>query len=214
MALFLDSANIDDVRQALQLGFVAGVTTNPALMAKAGRPAREVIQDILDLTTGPVFYQVTAGEVAARADQARSIARLASNRVVVKIPATTENLALAAHLKTEGISCAITAVASPAQVYLAALAGAFYAAVYVNRLTRQLGDGIRIVRECVAVAGTGPLHILAASLKSVDEVIATLLTGVPDITLPLDLILQLGEHELSRKAIEEFAAYSKQPATE
>jgi transaldolase len=183
-------------------------------MARAGRPAREVIQDILDLTTGPVFYQVTAGEVAARANQARSIARLAPNRVVVKIPATTENLALAAHLKTEGISCAITAVASPAQVYLASLAGASYAAVYVNRLTRQLGDGIQVVSKCVAIARTSPIRILAASLKSVDEVIATLLTGVPDITLPLDLILQLGEHELSRKAVEEFAAYSEQPAAE
>ncbi len=212
MALFLDSANIDDVQQAVRLGLVAGVTTNPTLMAKTGRRARDVIQDILALTTGPVFYQVTAGETAARLAQAHSMARLAPDRVVIKIPATTENLALAAHLKGEGVSCAITAVASPAQVYLASLAGATYAAVYVNRLTRQLGDGIQVVRECVAIARTNPIRILAASLKSVEEVVATLLTGVSDITIPLELILRLGEHELSRKAIEEFAAYTEQPS--
>ena len=214
MTLFLDSANIDDVQQAVRLGIVTGVTTNPALMAKTGRRARDVIQDILALTTGPVFYQVTAGEAALRLEQAHSMARLAPDRVVIKIPATMENLALATRLKGEGISCAITAVASPAQVYLASLAGASYAAVYVNRLTRQLGDGIHVVRECVAIARASPIRVLAASLKSVEEVVATLLTGVSDITIPLELILRLGEHELSRKAIEEFAAYTEQPSAE
>jgi transaldolase len=212
MALFLDSANIDDVRQTIRLGFVAGVTTNPALMAKTGRPARDVIQDILGLTPGPVFYQVTAGEAAARLEQARSMAALSSTRMVIKITATTENLALAAQLRNEGIACAITAVASPAQVYLASLAGATYAAVYVSRLTRQLGDGIQIVKECVAVARTSPIRVLAASLKSVEEVVAALLAGASDITIPLELILKLGEHEMSRKAIEEFAMYAEQPS--
>jgi len=164
----------------------------------------------LELTTGPVFYQVTAWEVGARADQARSISRLAPDRVLIKIPATTENLSLAARLKSEGISCASTAVASPSQIYIATLVGAAYAAIYVSRLTKQLGNGIEILRDCVAVAQKSPIRVLAASLKSVDEVIATLMTEVSDITLPLELILKLGEHELSRKAIEEFSTYQEQ----
>lgn len=205
MGLFLDSANIDDVRSAVTLGFVTGVTTNPALMAKTERPEIDIIHDILELTTGPIFYQVTAENVAVRADQARAISRLAPDRVVIKIPATTENFSLAARLKKEGISCAITAVASPSQVYIATLVGAAYAAIYVSRLTKQLGDGIGILRDCVSIARKSPVRILAASLKSVDEVIATIMTEVPDITLPLELILKLGEHELSLKAIEEFS---------
>ncbi len=211
MALFLNSANVDDVRWAVGLGFVAGVTTNPALMARAGRPEMDVIHDILELTTGPVFYQVTAEEVAARADQARSFSRLAPDRVVIKIPATTENISLAAHLKSDGISCAITAVATPSQVYIATLAGATYAAIYVSRLTKELGNGIEILRNCVAVARKteSPTRILAASLKTVDDVIATLLIEVSDITLPLELLLKLGDHELSLKAIEEFTTYTR-----
>jgi transaldolase len=211
MALFLDSANADDVRQAVRLGFVAGVTTNPLLVAASGRAAPDVIQDILALTTGPVFYQVTAAEIDAL-EQARSMALLAPTRMVIKIPATTENIALAARLENEGISCAITAVASPAQVYLASLAGASYAAVYVNRLTRQLGDGVQVLRECVTVARASSIRVLAASLKSVEEVVAALLAGASDITIPLELILKVGEHDLSRKAIEEFAASTEQPA--
>jgi len=210
MALFLDSANVDDVHEAVRLGFVAGVTTNPALMAKTGRPDRDVIRAILQSTGGPVFYQVTAAETSARADQARAMASMAPDRLVIKIPATTENISLAARLHSEGIACAITAVASPAQVYLARLAGAAYAAVYVNRLTRQRGDGIEVLQRCAAMAQAGPIRILAASLKSVDEVIAALLAGAHDLTLPLELILSLGEHELSRRAIEEFSVCGTQ----
>lgn len=205
MALFLDSADIKDVRLASELGFVAGVTTNPSLVAKTGRPAVTVIQDILEITTGPVFFQVTAETVGGRAEQARSAFKSAPERLIVKIPATTENLSLAARLKEEGIACAITAVSSPSQTYLATLAEASYVAIYVNRLTRQMGDGIAVLRDSVAITQRTSTRVLAASLKSVDEVVAAILTGAHDITIPLDLILKLGEHELSQKAIEEFS---------
>lgn len=205
MALFLDSADIDDVRRANRLGFVAGVTTNPALVAKTGREVTKVVQEILEITTGPVFLQVTAEALEARAEQARSAFKLAPERMVVKIPATTENISLAAQLSRERIACAITAVSGPAQAYVSALAGAAYVAIYVNRLSRQMGDGIAVLRNSVAITQNSPTRILAASLKSVDEVIAALLAGASDITIPLALILQLGEHELSQKAIEEFS---------
>ncbi len=206
MALFIDSADIEDVRRAFELGFVTGVTTNPALIAKTGRPGVEVLNDLLDLTNGPVFYQVTASTLAGRMEQAREAARLAPRRVQVKLGATTENISLAAHLSREGIMCCVTAVASPAQAYLAALSGATYVAPYVNRLSRQLGDGVAVVRQCVEVMKGSPTRLLAASLKSVDEMLAVVLAGAHDITIPLELILKLGDDELSDKAIEEFAA--------
>ncbi|HTX78620.1 MAG TPA: transaldolase family protein [Longilinea sp.] len=210
MALFLDSAIMDDVRSAMQLGFVTGVTTNPSLIAKAGRPGLMVLRDILDATHGPVFYQVTADAVEERMSQARKAAEFNPQRVIVKIPATTENIAMAYRLTKEGIVCCVTAVSSSAQAYLSAQAGAAYAVPYVNRLTRQLGDGIAVLRDCKAVVAGTSTKILAASLKSPEEVVAAVIAGADDITIPLDVIMKLGDHPLSQKAIEDFAAdYAK-----
>jgi transaldolase len=206
MSLLIDSADVEDIRRALALGFVTGVTTNPALIARTGRPGMDVLKDILRITDGPVFFQVTADTVEHRAEQAWDISRLAPQQIHVKIPATTENIALAAHLSKEGIQCAVTAVSSPGQAYMAGLAGATYIAPYVNRMTRSLGNGVEVVRRCAALLQGTRTRIVAASLKSVDEVIETLLAGAHDVTIPLDLILALGEHELSQQAIRDFAA--------
>jgi transaldolase len=206
MAILVDSADTDEVRRALELGFVAGVTTNPTLIAKVKRPGLEVLDDLLRMTEGPVFYQVTAETLSGRETQAREAAAKAPGRVVIKIPATTENLALAARLGREGIRCAITAVSSAAQAYVAAMAGADYAIPYVNRLTRQLGDGIAVVRDCAAIVRNSQTKILAASLKTPEEVVAAILAGAEDVTLPLDVLLAMGEHELSHRAIADFAA--------
>ncbi|MCP4542777.1 MAG: transaldolase [Chloroflexi bacterium] len=209
IALFLDSANVEDARRAIALGFVGGITTNPAIIAQVRRPGLDVLRDMLDITNGPVFYQVTAESVEERAAQAREAAGFAPDRVFVKIPATTENLTLTTNLSAEGIQCAVTAISHPSQAYLSALSGASYTIPYVNRLTRQLGDGIAILRDCATIVKSHPTKVLAASLKSVDEVIAAVLAGADDVTIPLDLILALGNHELSQKAIDDFAAAMK-----
>ena len=204
MAIYLDSAHLDDVRQAQQLGFVAAVTTNPTLIAKTGRPGLDVLRDILEIYDGPVFYQVTAATVQGRMEQAWEAHHFAPGRVVVKIPATTENMPLTAELAAGGVTCALTAVASPAQAYLATQVNARYVAPYVSRLTRALGDGVAIVRDMARLVAGTPTMILAASLKTVDETVAVLLAGAHHVTLPLDLILALGEHELSQEAIAQF----------
>jgi transaldolase len=206
MALFLDSAHIEDVKQALALGFVSGVTTNPALVARTGREGMDILRDILALTPGPVFYQVTSATAEGREAQARAASALAPERVYIKIPATTGNFTLAARLAAGGILCAITAVSHPSQAYLSVQVGAAYTIPYVNRLTRQLGDGIAVLRSVAAVARGTNTRVLAASLKSVDEVMAAAMNGAEDITIPLDLILQLGDHPLSQKAIDDFDA--------
>ncbi len=216
MALFLDSAEVEDLHRTLELGFIAGVTTNPALIAKVGRPGLDILRDFLEITGGPVFYQVTADDIKGREAQAREASEMAPERVFVKIPATTENLSMAGRLTAEGILCAITAISHPSQAYLAVQVGAAYAIPYVNRLTRQLAGeegGIRVMREVSEIVRGTSTKSLAASLKSEDEVIAAVLAGAEDITIPLDLILALGDHELSQQAIDDFNSAMAQAQT-
>lgn len=204
MAVYLDSADINDAHRAQALGFVAAVTTNPTLIAKTGRPGLDVLRELVDVFDKHVFYQVTAGTVQARLDQAWEAHDIRPGRVVIKIPATTENLPVVAELTAGGIECLLTAVASPAQVYLAAQVDARYVAPYVSRLTHHLGDGIAIVRDMARILAGTETEIVAASLKSVEEAVAVLLAGAHHVTLPLDLILTMGEHELTRQAVAQF----------
>lgn len=202
MAIFLDSAHPADARRAQELGFIQAITTNPALIAKTGQPGPAALAALLTLFDGTVFYQVTADTPQGRLDEASEIGGRYPGRVVIKLPATTENLSLAP--KLPGIAVCITAAFSPAQAYLAAQAGARYVAVYVSRATRLLGDGVALVRDMVDVLKGSQTELLAASIKSVDEAVAVLKAGAHHLTLPLELIEAMGEHALSRQAIEEF----------
>ncbi len=204
MAIYLDSAELAEAQRALSLGFVRGITTNPTLIARSGRPGAEVLADLLHLTSGPVFYQITALTEAERIEQAHETFDLAPERLIIKIPATTENYALAAGLIADGVTCCMTAVSSAAQAYLAGEIGAAYIAPYVNRLTRNLGDGPALVRQMAAVLSGMPTRILAASLKSPDEVVEAVLAGAHDVTTTLDVLLAMGEHPLSQQAIDAF----------
>jgi transaldolase len=206
MALYLDSASVEDARRAMELGFVRGITTNPALMAKTGRHPQDVIGELCEICSGTVFYQLTAPTVAEREAEARRFAALRPN-VGLKIPCTLENLALAARLADEDFTVGLTAIFSAAQVYLACEAGARYVLPYVNRSTRLLGDGLALVREMRAVidACPSPTEILAASVKSPEEAVATVRAGAHHLTLPLAVIEAMGVHPLSEQTIAEFA---------
>jgi len=211
VTLLLDSALAEDARRAGALGFVGGLTTNPALMAKAGRPADEVIRELCGLVPGTVFYQLTASTVAEREAEAQRMAHLVPGRVGLKIPCTLENLSLAARLAKAGHTVGMTAIFSPAQVYLACQAGARYVLPYVNRSTRLLGDGLGLVRQMRAVidASRLPVEIIAASVKSPQEAVDTVLAGAHHLTLPLIVIEAMGQHPLSEQTIEEFAQAGK-----
>ena len=206
--LLLDSADVEAARRAAGLGFIRGVTTNPTLVAASGRPAEAVIPELADIVAGTVFYQLTAETPAAREAEARRFAQLRPGRVGIKVPTTTENLALVARLVADGMTCAMTAIFSPGQALLASEAGASFVIPYVNRTTRLYGDGPGLVREMRQVidAGGSPMRILAASVKSPEEAVASLLAGAHDLTLPLAVIEALGEHPGSLAAIDEFRA--------
>lgn len=206
MALFLDSASPADAREAMDLGFIAGITTNPSLIAKTGRKPEDVIVELADICPGTVFYQLTAPTQSQREQEARRILAYRPN-IALKIPMTTENLALAAKFVMEEVPVGMTATYSAGQTYLACEAGASYSIAYVNRSTRLQGDGLALVREMRAVAEAceGNTRIMVASLKSVGEVVKAVLAGAQDVTIPLALMKEMGVHPLSDQAIEEFA---------
>ena len=206
MTLFLDSAFVEDAQRAADLGFVWGATTNPTLMAKAGREPADVIADFCELLPGTVFYQLTAPTLAEREAEGLRMVEINPAKVGLKVPCTTENLGLLARLTDAGITCAVTAIFSAHQAYLACEAGAHYVLPYVNRSTRLQGDGPGLLSEMVAVimASGMDAELLAGSLKTPAEVVETVLAGAHHLTLSLDLILALGEHPLSFQAIAEF----------
>ncbi len=207
MSLFLDSALMQEAREAASLGFVWGATTNPLLMAAAQAPPTEVIAALCELLPGTVFHQLSAGSASGREREARQFLELRPGRVGLKIPCRLDNLALASRLAAEGHIIGITAIFSPAQCYLACEAGARYVLPYVNRTTRLLGDGPGLVAEMRAVIDAlgAPTEIIAASVKSPGEAVATLSAGAHHLTLPLAVIKAMAGHPLSEDAIAEFA---------
>jgi transaldolase len=211
MAIYLDSEFLEDVHSAAELGFVAGVTTNPKLITRTGQAAEAVIPELCDaLGEGLIFYQLTAPTVGEREVEARRFAALRPGRVGLKIPCTTENLALLHRLTGEGLTCAVTAVFSAHQAYVACEAGADYLIPYVNRSTRLQGDGPALVAQIAAVtqATGGHTQVLAASFRHLGEVVDATLAGAHHVSVPLDLLLALGGHPLSEQAIAEFARAS------
>jgi transaldolase len=235
VAIYLDSATPDEARQAMGLGFVRGITTNPALLAKVKRPAMEVLRELCTVCPGTVFYQLATATVSERLAEGERILLLNEEmkeadqkafcewqrklleeddpsfrefgRVGLKIPASTENMALVAEFSARGAAVAVTAMFTLAQAYLACEAGATYLLPYVNRTTRLRGDGLAFVRElaqvCLAVdRGT---KVLAASIKSPEEAVQALLAGAHHVSMALSVLLAMGHDPLSEQTVAEFA---------
>jgi len=203
MAIFLDSAMPEDVKRAQQLGFVAGITTNPVIIARAGRPSFEVLSELLRMfSVGPVFYQVTAPTPDGRVLEAKEAYSLAPGRIVIKVPAIPENLEMIPALA--GIPVLVTCVFTAAQAYVAAQAGARYVAPYVHQITTDTGNGIDILTKMAYLLKGSPTEIVAANLTSVEEITDALLAGAHHVTLPLKLIEAMFTHEYSYRAISRF----------
>jgi transaldolase len=203
MSLYLDSADPADARAAMTLGYLSGITTNPTLMARVSQPPLETLAELCAISTGPVFYQITGETPDALLEEALTARQVNPDKVVLKVPTTPYNLTLVAQLSDEH-PCAATAIFSAGQAYVAARAGARYVAPYVNRSTRLLGDGPALVSQMAALLRGSATEIIAASIKSVDEAVATLRAGAHHLTLPLDMLRALGHHDLSDAAIAEF----------
>ncbi len=204
MALYLDSAIIKEATEVSQWGWVKGITTNPTLLAKSTLSVAETLKQLKQTTSGEICYQLMASDLNGMIKEANAAYELLGSQTVLKIPATAVGFQAVSRLSAD-IPCSVTAIYSPSQAVVAMEAGAKYAIAYVNRATRLLGDGIKLVEEMAAVLKGSNTTILAASIKSAEEAAATLKAGATHLTLPLDILKLMTTHELSEKTVEEFA---------
>jgi transaldolase len=205
MQLFLDTTDTAVLKDLAATGLVDGVTTNPSLIAKSGRPMLEVIAEICGLVEGPVSAEAVAGDVKTMLAEGRKLAAIAPN-VVVKLPLTREGLMATAELAREGINVNVTLCFSAVQALLAAKAGAAYISPFVGRLDDNGADGMGVVAEIRAIYDNYGFdtEILAASIRSADHVRAAALAGSDCATIPPDVFLSLFKHPLTDKGLDQF----------
>jgi len=211
MRLFLDTANIDEVRAAHRMGVLAGVTTNPSLMAKeSGVTYRERVIEICETIDGPVSAECTARDVAGLLEEARLIASW-HPQVVVKIPIDKEGLEAASILSREGIRINMTLVFSANQALLAALAGCTYVSPFIGRLDDAGHDGMEVVRQAVEIFDRYhlPAQVLAASIRLPTHVTRAALAGAHIATMPWAVLEAMVKHPLTDIGIERFLADSR-----
>lgn len=205
MAFFVDTAIVKDAYRAKKLGWVKGVTTNPALLAQSGEEPEVVLSRLTQLDMGPVFYQLMVEDADAMAEEAGKARSIVGGNLVCKIPPTQDGFRFVSRYCNEYPVC-VTAVFDAYQACVAREAGAQYVAVYVNRATRLIGDGIGLVRDIAQVLDGSDTKIIAASIKSSKEAGQAILAGAHHITASVDVLSSLMEHDVSQEAIEEFCS--------
>ncbi|QLE55945.1 transaldolase family protein [Nostoc sp. TCL26-01] len=204
MTIFLDSAIITEAKTAQEFGWVKGITTNPTLLAKTDLPVPNTLKQLAQLTTGPVFYQLMAADLSGMIAEGRAAWAILGEQTVLKIPASSVGFQAVAILAPE-IQCAVTAIYSASQAVVSQEAGAKYAIAYVNRATKLLGDGVALIRDMASVLAGSFTEVMAASIKSPQEAVASVQAGAHHLTLPLAMLQSLTTHELSAQTIDEFA---------
>jgi transaldolase len=203
MAIYLDSAKLDEARTAKDLGWVHGVTTNPTLMAKAGVASDDVLKGLADLAFHQIYYQLVSQDLDDMVAEAHKVREMIKHGLILKITPTENGFRFVAKHGKE-FPCCVTAIFDPAQALVAREAGARYIAVYVNRATKQLGDGLALVRGLAKVVAGSQTEIVAASLKSTKEAVDVFLAGAQHLTVPFDVLTCLSTHPLSVQTVEQF----------
>ncbi len=207
MIFFIDTANVDDIRKANDMGIISGVTTNPSLIAKEGRDFKQVIQEITSIVDGPISGEVKATTVNAEGmiAEAREIASIHPN-MVVKIPMTAEGLKAVKVLHKEGIKTNVTLIFSPAQALLAARAGADYVSPFLGRLDDISTPGISLIEDITEIFQMHGIEtqIIAASIRNPIHVIDCAKAGADIATVPYKVLLQMIHHPLTDEGIRKF----------
>lgn len=207
MKFFIDSADVNEIKQANERGWVDGVTTNPTLIAKSGRNFEEVIKEICKITKGPVSAEVISLKADEMFNEGKNLAKWASN-VVVKIPMCEEGMIAVKRLTAEGIKTNVTLVFSVVQALLAAKAGASMVSPFVGRLDDIGSDGMVMVNEVVQMYQNYdfPTEVLVASVRSPMHIQHAALMGADIATIPYKVMQQMTGHPLTTKGIEMFLA--------
>jgi transaldolase len=203
--LFLDTANLDEIREIKRWGVLGGITTNPSLLSKEGRPWEQQMRDILDLVDGPVSLETTHIETDDIFEEGLKLAAMGSN-AVVKVAMTPNGLAAGKRLVDEGIRINVTLVFSPAQAILAAEIGAYIVSPFLGRIDDVAADGMHALRQiCEIYEKQGyETKVLAASLRHPMHIVEAGLAGADIATLPFDVFEKLVKHPLTDLGLEKF----------
>ena len=205
MRFFLDTANVEHIKEANEMGVICGVTTNPSLVAKEGRDFNEVIKEITEIVDGPISGEVVAEDAEGMIKEGIEIAAIHKN-MIVKIPMTAEGLKATKVLSKEGIKTNVTLIFSATQALLAANAGATYVSPFLGRVDdiSMIGmDLVRDIAEIFAVHGI-ETEIIAASVRNPIHVIEAAKAGADIATIPYNLVIQMLKHPLTDQGLEKF----------
>ncbi|UCH08368.1 MAG: fructose-6-phosphate aldolase [Deltaproteobacteria bacterium] len=207
MKFFIDTANLEEIATANELGLLDGVTTNPTLVAKEKRDFEELLKEICTLVDGPVSAEVVSTEAKGMVKEARQLAKLADN-IVIKIPMITEGIKATKILAKENIRTNVTLVFSPVQALMAAKAGASYVSPFIGRLDDISTVGIGIVEEIVTIYENYGFEteVIVASIRNPVHVLDAALIGAHVATIPFKVLMQLTEHPLTKIGLERFLA--------
>lgn len=205
MKLFLDTANIDEIRQAVELGVICGVTTNPTLIAKEGRNFREVITEIAQIIDGPISAEVIGTKKEEMVKEAQELVKIHKN-IVVKIPLIPEGLKAIKELSGKGIKTNATLIFTVNQAILAANAGATYVSPFIGRLDDVSHNGLELIAEICEVFANYiyETEIIAASVRHPIHAAQVAKLGVDIATVPYKLLLQMSKHPLTDSGLESF----------
>lgn len=205
MRFFIDTANIEDIREANELGVICGVTTNPSLIAKEGRDFKQVVKEISEIVDGPISAEVISLEHNEMIKEAEELAKIHKN-IVIKVPMTEEGLKAVKVLSEKGIKTNVTLIFSAVQALLAARAGATYVSPFLGRLDDIGQDGLGLIEEIVTIFSVNAIEteIIVASVRNPIHVSEAAKIGADIATVPFKVIKQMFKHPLTDKGIENF----------
>lgn len=205
MKMFIDTANVEEIRLTNDLGVICGVTTNPSLIAKEGRDFKEVVTEITSIVDGPISAEVVSLKADEMVKEALELAQIHKN-IVIKIPMIMEGLKAVKELSQKGIKTNVTLIFSPAQALLAARAGATFVSPFVGRLNDIASNGISLISDIAQMFDIHGIEteIIAASIRSPQDVTDCALAGAHIATIPYNVICQMAKHPLTDAGIEKF----------
>ncbi|MDR9502126.1 MAG: fructose-6-phosphate aldolase [Desulfurivibrionaceae bacterium] len=205
MKFFIDTANIEEIQKAVEMGMVDGVTTNPTLISRENKPFEEIITEIAKIVDGPISAEVIALDSAGMLQEGRELAKISDN-IVIKVPMTTDGLKATKAFSAEGIKTNVTLVFSTAQALLAAKAGATYVSPFVGRLDDIAQNGMDLVSDIMNIYDNYGYQseVIVASVRSPMHVMDAALIGAHIATIPFKVIAQLAKHPLTDLGMESF----------